>query len=252
MGGWLLLVLANWAAGCLTGCCAPFQLLLHPSRLPRCPHSAHPQDDKESWALLLPPRAVKMPCHFRICPLSRLQLECFLCPPLAPLLPPSSLLYNSSFSTKPDLCNAISPLAIYGRGCHGNYGLYLSFTRPPLLARSLSLSLSLLFSPLSTDVRLCHVIALNLLFFPPQRWRSHKECVCVQYCMCMCVCVSVLKRTRERFWDSETGQSINSTWRERRIYINKQSRNITLMCSEDFISMCFQYVYVCDFISPSS
>lgn len=30
MGGWLLLMLANWAAGCLTGCCAPLQLLLLP------------------------------------------------------------------------------------------------------------------------------------------------------------------------------------------------------------------------------
>lgn len=28
MGGWLLLVLANWAADCLTGCCTPLQLHL--------------------------------------------------------------------------------------------------------------------------------------------------------------------------------------------------------------------------------
>lgn len=56
MGGWLLLVLANWAAGCLTGCCASHQLLLPPSLPPRCPGSTHSQNDKESWALLLPPQ----------------------------------------------------------------------------------------------------------------------------------------------------------------------------------------------------
>lgn len=54
MGGWVLLVLANWAVGCFTGCCAPLQLLLPPSLLPCCPCSAKPQDDKKSWALLLP------------------------------------------------------------------------------------------------------------------------------------------------------------------------------------------------------
>lgn len=40
MGGWVLLVLANWAVGCFTGCCAPLQLLLPPSLLPCCPCSA--------------------------------------------------------------------------------------------------------------------------------------------------------------------------------------------------------------------
>lgn len=130
--------------------------------------------------------AVKMPCHFKICPLSRLLLQIYFCLPLVAVSPLSSLLYSSSFSTQPDLCNAISLLAIYGRGFHGNYGLHLSFTRPPSLIRSLS-PFHFLPSPLMC---VCHIITPILLFFTNthlQQWCSHKERACVQYSMCICM-----------------------------------------------------------------
>lgn len=98
--------------------------------LPRCPCSAHPRDDKKSSAT--PPGAVKVPCHFKICPVSRPLLKIYI---IYYILKQSASLFLSSFclpslcnsccSTQPDLCNAISLLAIYGRGCHGNYGLHL-------------------------------------------------------------------------------------------------------------------------------
>ena len=55
-------------------------------------------------------------------------------------------------------------------------------------AHPCSLALSLLFSPLSTDVRLCHVIALNLLF-SPHSGGAHTKSVFVYSTVCACVYV---------------------------------------------------------------
>lgn len=130
----------------MTGCCASLQLLLPPSLLPRCPGFTHSQNDKESWALLLPPQCSENALSLQ--DMSTLSGAAYIffqpsnCSSLSIL---SSFLYIFSFSAQPDLCNAISLLAIYERGCYGNYGLHLSLNR----SASLTLSLFLSFSPLS-------------------------------------------------------------------------------------------------------
>ena len=234
MGGWLLLVLANWAAGCLTGCCAPLQLLLHPSLLPRCPRSAHPQDDKESWALLLPP----------LCCENALSLQDLS------TLPAAAWMFSLP-STRSSLASVFIivqflllyktwPLQCDIPTCHLWERLprqlwTLPVFHPPTVAHSLSLPF--IFSPLHWCASLSRHCTEFTLFFPPTVVAlTQRVCLCTVLYVHACVCVSVLKR-REILWDSETGQSINSIWRERRIDINKQSRNITLMCSEDFISI---------------
>lgn len=138
MGDWLLLVLA---VGYLTGCSAPPQLLPLPSLLAVHVLHIHVMTRNPELRCFLPSR-VKMPCHFRTvhspgcCFLFFLNVSVPLDIPVSLL---SSVQHNSSFSTQPDLCNAISLLAIYGTGCHSNYRLHLSFTH---LTRLLYLCLS--------------------------------------------------------------------------------------------------------------
>lgn len=134
MGCRLLLVPANWAACCLTGCCIPLQLLLPPSLFPRCPHATHSQDDKECWALLLPAQCSENALSLQEMSTLPAVASISLCSPLFRF----PFLYFSSSSTPPDLFNVISLLAIYGMGCYGNYGLHLSFNRSGSLSHSLT------------------------------------------------------------------------------------------------------------------